>query len=239
MKRFFMTLRAILYPLGSLIFPCKIMDKDKYKKYARGEVLISNHLSWIDIVYMIVRVPGFKRYLSKKENSGSKLQHAFLRSVGVIFVDREKPELSSMRECLTALKNGESLSVFPEGTRNKTGRELQPFHSGAAMFALKGKVPVIPVVFHHKGRFFRRNYMGYGDPVYLDDLYSRRLDEEVLNEATERFRAAMQKTLYKLDRWVEEKGYKKDKKISRRNKRDLEKQYKAAKKEYARNTHCK
>ncbi len=147
-----------------------------------------------------------------------------------------------MRTCLNALKNGETLYICPEGTRNKTGRELQPFHSGAAMFALKGEARVVPYVVHHKGKMFRRNYLGVGDPVDLSDLFGKRVDENLLNEATERFRAAVQKTLDELDVWVAEKGYKKEKskiKQQKREARTLEKEYKAARKEYAKNLRSK
>ncbi len=225
------------------MFPCKVMNKHKYKKYDRGQVLISNHLAWLDVCYVFFGLPGGEvRPLSKKENSGGKLQRKFLESVGVIFIDRDKPELSTMRTCLNALKNGETLYICPEGTRNKTGRELQPFHSGAAMFALKGEARVVPYVVHHKGKMFRRNYLGVGDPVDLSDLFGKRVDENLLNEATERFRAAVQKTLDELDVWVAEKGYKKEKskiKQQKREARTLEKEYKAARKEYAKNLRSK
>ena len=113
-----------------------------------------------------------------------------------------------MRTCINALKNGEILTICPEGTRNRVNRELQPLHSGAALFALKGDAQVVPYVVHHKGKMFRRNYLGVGDPVDLSDLYGKRTDESVLKEATERFRIALQNTLDKLDVWVEQKGYK-------------------------------
>ncbi len=46
--RYFMTLRFILFPLAAIAAPCKVMDKEKLKKYDHGRLLISNHLSWMD-----------------------------------------------------------------------------------------------------------------------------------------------------------------------------------------------
>lgn len=213
------------------------MDKHKYKKYARGQIIISNHLSWMDILYVYFGLPGgLKRALSKKENQGNALQRAFMHSIGVVFVDRDKPELSAMRTCINALKNGHTLTVCPEGTRNRVNRELQPLHSGAALFALKGNAQVVPYVVHHKGKLFRRNYLGVGDPVDLSDLYGSRTDENVLKEATERFRAAMQETLDRLDLWVENKGYKLERKKRRAERKSLKNNYKAARKEYVKDT---
>lgn len=239
MKAWFYFWRTLLWPFAKIFFPCKVMDKYKYKKYARGQILISNHLSWMDVPYMYYGLPGFKRLLSKKENGGGKFRRAALGSIGIIFVNREKPELSSMRECLNALKKGQTLSIFPEGTRNRHNREIQKMHSGAAMFALRGNASVVPLVVHHKGKLFKRNYIGVGDPVQLGDLFGKRMDESVLNEATERFRAGMQATLDKLDKWVEEKGYKREKKTLKRERRALGAQYKTAHKAYVKDNNGK
>lgn len=224
-------LRFILKPLGAMLFPVRVMNKDKYKKYNHGQMLVSNHLSWMDVSYQIFGLSGYKRFLSKKENTGGKLQYWFLRKIGIIFVNRDKPELSSMRECINALKEGDTLSVFPEGTRNRVNREIMEMHSGAAMFALKGRATVTPVAIHHKAKLFKRNYMGVGDPVDISDLYDKRLDDAILKEATERFRVGIQKTLDDLDVWVENKGWKLEKKIKKANKRALKLEYKKTKKQ--------
>lgn len=239
MKRWFMFWRCLLYPFAKLCFPFKVMDGDKYRKYARGQIIITNHLSWMDVPYIYYCTPGFKRLLSKKENAGGKFRRAALQSIGIIFVNREKPELSSMRECLNALKDGQTLAIFPEGTRNRTGRDIGPMHSGASMFALKGNASVVPIVVHHKGKLFKRNYLGVGDPVPLDDLFGKRVDENVLQEATDRFRAGMQKTLDKLDVWVENKGYKTERKCRKHEIKNLKKQYKSARSNYVKSTRSK
>ncbi len=228
---FHMILRFFLFPIAHLLFPCRVMDKDKYCKYDRGQVIVSNHLSWMDFAYHIFWIPGYKRALSKKENEGNKLQYWFLKKIGVMFINRDKPELSAMRDCINALKNGDAISIFPEGTRNRVNREIQQMHSGAAMFAIKGDASVVPVVVHHKGKVFKRNYIGVGDMIDISDLYGKRTDESVLQDAMNRFRAGMEKTLEKLDNWVENKGWKTDRKLRRKNARRLKKQYKAARKQ--------
>ena len=228
---FHMILRFFLFPIAHVLFPCRVMDKDKYVKYDGGQIIVSNHLSWMDFAYHIFWIPGYKRALSKKENEGSKLQHWFLKKIGVMFINREKPELSAMRDCINALKAGDAISIFPEGTRNRVNREIQQMHSGAAMFAIKGEAGVVPVVVHHKGKIGKRNYIGVGDRIDISDLYGKRTDEHILQDAMDRFRAGMESTLAALDKWVEEKGWKKDKKLKRKNKRALKKQYRSAKKQ--------
>lgn len=230
-NRFHSFLKVILTPIAAIIFPCRVMNKDKYKKYDHGQMLVGNHLSWMDVCYQLFWLPDYKRVLSKKENSGGKLQCWLMRKAGVLFVNRDKPELSSMRECINALKDGETLSIFPEGTRNRENREIMEMHSGAAMFALKGGATVIPIAVHHKGKLCKRNFIGVGDPIDISDLYDKRVDEAILSDATERFRKGLQATLYDLDVWVENKGWKLEKKMNRKNKRLLKCEYKLAKKQ--------
>lgn len=232
MKKGHMFFRFLLFPIAKILAPCKVMDKDKYQKFDRGQVIVGNHLSWMDVAYQIFGLPGYNRFLSKKENEGTGIKRWFLKDMaGIIFVDRDKPELSSMRECISALKNGDSLSVFPEGTRNRVDRSIQEMHSGTALFALRAESSVVPIVVHHRGKLFRRNYIGIGDRIDISDLYGKRIDPGLLDIATKRFRVGMQATLDKLDVWVENKGWKTDKKRKKKEKRLLAKQYKKAKKE--------
>jgi 1-acyl-sn-glycerol-3-phosphate acyltransferase len=44
-----------------------------------------------------------------------------------------------------AVKRGESIFIFPEGTRNKTGKPLATFKEGARIIALKNRLPILPL----------------------------------------------------------------------------------------------
>lgn len=240
MKIWYWFLRTILYPLSLILCPCKVLNKDRYKKFGRGQIIISNHLGWMDELYLYFGLPPvFLRPLSKKENSGNPLQRAFMESVGVIFINRDQPELSVMRYCINALKAGQVLYICPEGTRNRVNRDLQPFHSGAAMFALQGNANVVPYVIHHKGKPFKRNYAAVGDPVDLTDLFDKRISEAVLSEATERFRVAMQKALDELDAWVESKGYNRKNSGNKMEIKTLNAKYRMAMREYVKSSRGK
>jgi len=57
----------------------------------------------------------------------------FLRNAGSIFLDRE------------VVKNGSSIYIFPEGTRNKGNTSLSSFKEGARVIALKNRLPILPV----------------------------------------------------------------------------------------------
>jgi len=109
-------------------------------------VIVSNHQSQLDILMAFNLFFPFK-WVSKAEvfkipfigwnmylNRYIKLKRGDKRGIAKMFVDCEK-----------ALTDGNSLFVFPEGTRSETG-SLKPFKSGAFILAQKMKIPILPVV---------------------------------------------------------------------------------------------
>lgn len=109
-------------------------------------VIVSNHQSVLDILMAFNLFFPFK-WVSKAEvfkipfigwnmylNRYIKLKRGDKKGIAKMFVDCEK-----------ALAEGNSLFVFPEGTRSETGR-LKPFKSGAFTLAKKMKIPILPVV---------------------------------------------------------------------------------------------
>lgn len=77
--------------------------------------------------------------------------------VGFVPIERENRERATqaIEQGVDAVKHGDSLLMFPEGTRSRTG-DLLPFKRGAFVLALKGQVPVVPVAIYGTGRAMRR-----------------------------------------------------------------------------------
>ena len=109
-------------------------------------VIVANHQSVLDILVAFRLYFPFK-WVSKAEvfkipfigwnmylNRYIKLKRGDKKGIAKMFVDCEK-----------ALAEGNSLFVFPEGTRSETG-SLKPFKSGAFILAKKMKIPILPVV---------------------------------------------------------------------------------------------
>ena len=63
-------------------------------------------------------------------------------------VDRSSKEArnASKVRMLNELKQGISILIFPEGTRNRTKNPLIPFYDGAFELAIEAQVPILPVV---------------------------------------------------------------------------------------------
>lgn len=111
-------------------------------------VIVSNHLSMFDIPMLIEYLPVRGRFLAKKELFKIPLFGQGMRTVGIIEVNRSKG--GSSREAINegvrlAGERGNSLIVFPEGTRS-TESEMLPFHKGAFRIAIDTGLPVLPVI---------------------------------------------------------------------------------------------
>ena len=177
-------LRKIVAYIVRFLFPAKIHGKENIP--AGGVMLVSNHFSMLDPLYLISAY-GKKDifFLSKKEATDAKFLGfgKALIKAGAVPVDREKPSIESMMKCIKILKEDHKLCLYPEGTRNKTKtNELQPIKAGAAIFAIKARKPLQPVMMSRKCGLFRRIHVFIGKPIELTDFYDKKLTPEVNDE---------------------------------------------------------
>lgn len=162
-------MRIITFIPFSILFPCRIVNK---KKIPKGKVIfVCNHRSNIDFLYLFTHI-GRKQYvLAKKELFRNKFVSFFFHKCGGIEVDRDNISLSTIKESLNVLKKNKILTIFPEGTRNKTNQDLLEFKSGASVFAVKTNAPIIPLYIQKKPKFFCFNRIVVGDPIYFDETF--------------------------------------------------------------------
>lgn len=170
-------LRFIFHPFLSLIFPTKVLNKEKFS--TESAIICCNHYASSDV--LVVANKLLKKdlnVLAKSELFKGKFSSWFLTKMGAIKVNRGTPEVSVHKEILRRLKAGKQILIFPEGTRNMAGtHDMADFKSGAGVYAMKAKVPIIPLMFHHQGKPFRKNYLIVGDPIDLSDYYGKNMHE--------------------------------------------------------------
>jgi 1-acyl-sn-glycerol-3-phosphate acyltransferase len=116
-----------------------------------GVIFASNHLSFIDSVFLPVTTPRRMTFPAKSDyftGTGVKgwAMRTFFTGIGQIPMDRSGGEASmkALRSSLKVLQRGEFLGIYPEGTRSPDGR-LYKGKTGVARMALEARVPVIPV----------------------------------------------------------------------------------------------
>ena len=106
---------------------------------------VGNHQSIFDIFVILVGMGPAKGFIAKKELSKIPIAHLWLEALGCIYIDRGdlRASLATMKQAEEKLKNGQSMIVFPEGTRSR-GPEMGEFKHGAIRCALKAGVPIVP-----------------------------------------------------------------------------------------------
>lgn len=186
---FMNVLRCLAIPAYSLVKPFRFYGEKKVPEGAC--VFICNHYQLMDPVYPASLTWEEIHYVAKKEVLNNPLMAFFARGVKAITVNRDGNDARGLLDCFKCLKNGEKICIFPEGTRNKTDAEMLPFHSGAAIMAIKCKVPIIPLVIYKKPKFFRCTHVLYGEPIDLSAYYDRKLSEEEFAQVDEMLRQRM------------------------------------------------
>jgi len=138
--------------LSKLKIDIKVINEDKVPKDGKF-LLVSNHRSVIDplIVENALKTSNIMgHWIAKKELYNSFFFGVFVRNGGTILLDRETSKMggffTDIKECV---KSGDSIFVFPEGTRNKSENELGEFKDGSKIIALKNRLPILPMFIHN------------------------------------------------------------------------------------------
>ena len=162
---FFWFIKIIAYIPFWLLYPTFIKKKTKLPK---GKcIFVCNHISNIDALILLNSFCRSQHVIAKKELFKRPLLRAFLKGMKAIPIDREKVEISTIKQCMTVLKKNKVLTIFPEGTRNKTSEPLLEIKNGASVFAVKSGAPIVPLWFKKKPRLFRFNTLYIGEPFYI------------------------------------------------------------------------
>ncbi|MBI5886876.1 MAG: 1-acyl-sn-glycerol-3-phosphate acyltransferase [Deltaproteobacteria bacterium] len=113
----------------------------------RTVIFLSNHSGAFDIPALQVYLPIEFRWVAKKSLFTIPLVGWAMSFAGYIGIERENAQeaYKSMEEAADKIKNGISVLVFPEGTRNATDAPLLPLKRGAFMLAARSGVDVVPV----------------------------------------------------------------------------------------------
>ncbi|CAK9034890.1 1-acyl-sn-glycerol-3-phosphate acyltransferase BAT2 [Durusdinium trenchii] len=126
-------------------------------------VYVANHQSFMDILSAYQLFKPFK-FISKASILKFPLIGWVMRRAKTITIEREdrKSQLKTFRDSVDALKDGNSLFVFPEGTRSSDGR-LLPFKRGPVSMAKRAKVPIVPMTILGTGRIMpsKKEYLLY------------------------------------------------------------------------------
>ncbi len=133
-------------------------------------ILLPKHQRWVDIPLLSLATPRPLYYVAKYDLFKNPLSNWFIRSLGGIPLNRQRPMESrqSLKSMIKYLIKSEGVVVFPEGTyyRNKIG----PAHAGIVRFVLsRFSIPFIPVGMNYSGKGIRILVrINFGKAIYAD-----------------------------------------------------------------------
>lgn len=175
---FYSIIKIIAAVVFAPLFPRRVTGRENLPKEG-GFVLALNHRSNIDVIIGGLSCPRPLHYMAKKELFKNKFFEWFFKKLNAFPLDRSGNDLKAIKTALALLKSGEVLGIFPEGTRVKNGEDVSA-KAGVSMLALRAKVPVIPSVIVGDYKLFRRVYVVFGEPIYLEKYYDTKQSNEQL-----------------------------------------------------------
>ncbi len=153
-------------------------------------ILMGNHKCMLDPITLALCARDRElRFMGKKELFKIPVLGTLFRMAHGFPVDRGNMDMAAIRTAMGVLAEGESLGIFPEGTRSHTGHML-PLLGGASMIALRGRCPVVPVYIEGEYRIFHRIVVHVGEPIEMDDLLAGRVNRESCEELTRRMESS-------------------------------------------------
>ena len=135
-------------------------------------VLCCNHFSWLDPWALGVGVPRTVYYVAKQEAHDTPVMGWFIRLFGTAAIRRGESDREAVRVMREIVRRGETLGMFPEGTRQK--REPGPVLPGAAMVAIQEEAPVVCAAIEGTQDWRLGNFhhvsIAFGEPFSLAGL---------------------------------------------------------------------
>ena len=160
-----------------------------------GAILSINHVGYLDFALTgtaALPTGRYVRFMAKKEVFDNKLAGPLMRGMHHICVDRSSGSASFVA-ALRALRAGEIVGIFPEGTIS-VSFEIKELKSGAVRLAMAAGVPVIPTIVWGSQRIWtkkvKRNLrreklpvtVAFGEPLYFDKQSDVEASESLLRE---------------------------------------------------------
>ena len=138
-----------------------------------GPVLIvANHVSWLDILALNAVQPA--RFVSKADVQSWPVLGWIITCGGTLFIQRERKRdaMRVLHQVADALREGDVIAVFPEGTTGDA-RALLPFHANLLQAAIATESAVQPVALHYSDAIAARSdaALWLGDTTLLDSLW--------------------------------------------------------------------
>lgn len=144
-------------------------------------LFVGNHRSYFDILVIHTTCGKRPGFVAKAEMLKFPLLAWWMKDIACLFLDRNdlRSGMQMIKDGAELIKSGQSMVIFPEGTRNGKD-EMLPFKEGSLKMAEKADCPVVPVTIVDTDKLLevrpgfdiRKGNVKviYGEPLYIKDL---------------------------------------------------------------------
>lgn len=156
-------LYSFIWPFFNLVHPSRVIGREHIPE--GGALICSNHTRNSDPLFITFALKRSTqlRIMAKEEMTRWPIVGPILsRADLMIWVKRGKADIGAVKGALKTLKEGKKLLIFPQGTRSE---EIGEGKNGAAMIAIRSKVPIVPVYLPAQKLWFRRT------PIVIGEAY--------------------------------------------------------------------
>lgn len=145
-------------------------------------IFAGNHKHALDPIVVMSSTSRVVYYMAKEELFKG-LHGKLFEKIGLIKVRRNKGNPVAIIQSEKILKEGGTIGIFPEGTRNKTNKELLKFRHGAVVIAKKTDTPIVPFAIKGKYRLFRKGLeIEFAHPIYVSKMELEEANNYLKNE---------------------------------------------------------
>ena len=183
-NRLFVFIYYVVGFVADLLHPVSVEGMERLPE--SGALLCPNHASNWDPILVALKLPKNYRLhiMAKEELFQNPLLGWLLRKVGAFPVSRGNNDINTVRTAMQAIKDGDNLLIFPEGTvvRNGVGYiDGLPAHAkaGVAMIGVRTGAVLVPVFVNGEKRLFHRTRIIFGEPFQPHYTGRRGTSEEM------------------------------------------------------------
>ena len=137
---------------------------------------IANHRSIFDIILGYIELPGRVSIVAKESVRKIPFLLYWMEQIHCMLLDRDSLEkgLEMINTATDLVRAGNSIFIFPEGTRCREEGTMLPFHGGSFKIATRTDIPIVPIAFVHTGDILEDHFpkvkarqitMVVGEPV--------------------------------------------------------------------------
>lgn len=167
----------IFYPL----YRIRVIGKENVPN--SGPVIIcSNHISNFDPPVVGITSPRDIYFMAKGELFEKPLLGRLLTAIQAFPVKRGMKDRNALRRGLKILEDDNTLGLFPEGTRSKSGQLGKPL-AGAGFFALRSKASIVPCAIIGSYKPGSNLTVIYGEPMNMESYRDSKTSAKEMAEA--------------------------------------------------------